>query len=270
MQPFPRRIRDARDREVGLDAAPRRIVSLVPSTTETLHDLGLADAVVGRTRYCVRPRPWVDGLADVGGTKSVRIDDVAALEPDLIVGNAEENRAEAYPPLEAIAPLYVAFPRTVDEALDDLSALARLTGREERGAELRGEIEAARRAALADVAPWTYAYLIWRDPWMTISDDTFIASMLAGLGGRGVFGDRDERYPTVTVDELAAADPDVVFFSSEPYDFAPEQAAELGNLAGRVRPIDGELASWHGTRMRVAFPALARARAGWGVTPTAS
>lgn len=266
--PIP--VTDARERVVTLTRPPGRIVSLVPSTTETLHDLGLADAVVGRTRFCVRPRPWVDGVEQVGGTKGVRRDAVEALAPDLIVANLEENRAEDVEALEAIAPVYVAYPRTVDEALDDLTRLAAMTGRAERGAALRAEIEAGRRAARERAEAWTYAYLIWREPWMSLSDDTFIASMLAELGGRGVFGARPERYPTVTLDELVAADPDVVLFSSEPYEFELDQAAELGPLAARVRPIDGEAASWHGTRMREAFAQLVEARESWGLSPRAS
>ncbi len=261
-----RSVLDARGTRVSIDVEPRRIVSLVPSTTETLHDLGLGASVVGRTRFCVRPVGDVDRIAVVGGTKAVRMAELAALEPSLILANEEENKPTMWPELEAVAPLYVAFPRTVAGALDDLTNVATLTGTAERGAEIRAEIEATRARHARRAASWSYAYMIWRDPWMTVDDDTFIASMLAEYGGKNVFGGRAERYPSVTLDDLTEASPDVVFFSSEPYDFEPAHAADLGPLADRMRMIDGEAVSWHGTRMLRAFEQLGRAQPTWGVS----
>ena len=249
MTPF-RSLVDGVGRPVTLPAPPARIVSLVPSTTETLAALGVRDRVVGCTRYCVHPRPWVEDVPRVGGTKNPDLEAIAALRPDLIVANQEENKPEHFDDLAALAPLWVAYPRTVDEALADLRGLAALVGAEEAGAEAGARIEAAREAARRRAAPgFRYAYMIWHQPWMTVNGDTFIDAMLREVGGANAFGAHPERYPQVTLDDLAAADPDVVLLSSEPFPFAERHRDELGPLAPRARLVDGEACSWHGVRM---------------------
>ncbi|MHC4846683.1 MAG: helical backbone metal receptor [Planctomycetota bacterium] len=246
------------------EGTPRRIVSLVPSTTETLADLGLSDQVVGRTRYCVHPRPWVEGVPEIGGTKDPDPERIAALSPDLIVANHEENKPEHFDALDAIAPLWVAYPRDVSGALADLLELAALTGVPTVGRDLVARIATARAELAATIdgrAPFRYAYLIWRKPWMAVNDDTFIAALLAEAGGRNVLGAHAERYPQVTLDELVDAAPEIVFLPSEPYAFTADHAAELGGLAPRARLVDGELLSWHGSRLAASFPYLESATA---------
>jgi ABC-type Fe3+-hydroxamate transport system substrate-binding protein len=245
----------------GVEGAPtpRRIVSLVPSATETLFELGAGGRLVGRTRYCVHPQGAVEELPSVGGTKDPDGAAIEALRPDLIVVNAEENVPAQFPALEAIAPLHEATPRTVDEALDDLAGLARRVGCAAAGRRLVEEIALQRRrarAAAAERRPFRYAYLIWRQPWMTINGDTYVAALLAEVGGQNVFADRGARYPEITLDELLAARPDRVLLASEPYPFAAGHAGELGPLAGCARLVDGELLCWHGSRMAAAFPYL--------------
>ena len=251
-----RRVVDGTGREVVLPRAPRRIVSLVPSTTETLASLGLGGAVVGRTRYCVHPRPWVDGVPTVGGTKTPDLVRIAALEPDLILANEEENRPAHFPELETVAPLYVARPRDVTSAVEDVRRLGQLTGAEEAAdlweSALRPDLEALRAAA----RPFSYACLVWRSPWMAADDTTYIAGLLGEAGGRNVIGEGASRYPEVSLEELVAADPDVVLLPSEPYAFEPEHADELGPLAERACLLDGERLCWHGTRLAEALPWL--------------
>ncbi|MCB9760905.1 MAG: ABC transporter substrate-binding protein [Alphaproteobacteria bacterium] len=242
-----------------LATPPRRIVSLVPSTTETLFALGLGDRVVGVTRFCVHPAEALRGLPRVGGTKDLDLDRLDALHPDLVIGNAEENTREIFDAVEARCPLYVAFPRTVDEALDDLSTTGRLVGASAQAEALRSTIEARRAALAARVAGrrFTYAYLIWRGPWMAVSGDTFIAAMLAEAGGVNAFAERQPRYFTLAPAELVGVDR--VLLSSEPFPFKPRHAAELAEAGvdpGRVAFVDGELCSWHGARMARAFPYL--------------
>lgn len=255
---------DGIGRTVSLAQPARRVVSLVPSTTESVAVLGRGDAVVGRTRYCVHPRPWVDSVPSVGGTKSPDLEEIAALTPDLILANQEENRPELWEPLSAIAPLYVAAPATVDEALGDLRTTATLLGADtaaavwcERVGSARAAVQAAAQAAVqARGRPFRFAYLIWRAPWMAVNGSTYISSLLGEAGGVNVFADHASRYPVVTVDELQAAAPDVVLLPSEPFPFTLEHAAELGDLAERCRFVDGELLCWHGTRMAAGFPYL--------------
>ena len=258
---------DARGRELHLERLPERIVSLVPSTTETLHDLGAADRVVGVTRYCVHPQPWVASLPRVGGTKDVSISTIQSLRPDLIVGNCEENTREIFQDLEAIAPVYAAFPRTVDDALEDLARLGTLIGTTSAAAAWQRRIETARNDARRRVGPTRFAYLIWRKPWMTINADTFISAMLHEVGGVGVFADHPDRFPTVTADAIGSANPDVVLLSSEPFPFADRHRDELVDATGlpseRFTHVDGELLSWHGTRMAAGLTYAAEQASTW-------
>lgn len=262
-----RPLTDGRGRTISLPSRPERIVSLVPSTTETLFDLGCAERVVGRTRYCVRPADGLGDIAKVGGTKDVDPDRVAELRPDLILANCEENTREILDALEPIARVWAAFPRDVDGALDDLSAVGALVGEPERARALRHHIACA-RADLQRAAAgrrFRYAYLIWREPYMSVNDDTFIAAMLAEAGGINVFAGHADRFPTLTPGDLRRLDPDTVLLSSEPFPFRARHRDELvehtGIEADRVRFIDGEHASWHGSRMRHAFRAFAHAAA---------
>lgn len=233
-----------------------RLVSLCPSLTELLHDLGAADEVVARTRFCVHPSPWVDGIERVGGTKNPKIDRIIALSPDLVLMNEEENRREDAETLRlAGVRVHSSLPRTIDETAQMVRDIAHAIGRDAAGARIADDILArARRVqdASRDESAVRYAYLIWREPWMTVNADTFISTLLALAGGQNVFGEMATRYPAITIEELRAASPDVVFLSSEPFPFsdvhAAELASELGIDAGRVVRCDGELLSWHGSR----------------------
>jgi ABC-type Fe3+-hydroxamate transport system substrate-binding protein len=233
-----------------------RLVSLCPSLTELLHDLGAGDEVVGRTRFCVRPSPWVDDIERVGGTKNPKIERIIALTPDLVVMNEEENRREDADALR-LAGINVlsALPRTVEETAQMVREIARAIGRGEAGDRIAADIiaRAERVKESSKEGPEVpYAYLIWRAPWMTISDDTFISTLLSLPRGRNVFGAMSTRYPAITLDDLRAASPDVVFLSSEPFPFSEvhvaEVAQELGIEEGRVVRCDGEMLSWHGSR----------------------
>lgn len=233
-----------------------RLVSLCPSLTELVHDLGAADQVVARTKFCIHPEPWVSGIEAVGGTKNPRIDRIVALAPDLVLMNEEENRAEDARALaDAGIAVHSTMPRNAHDTAEMVRSIAQAIGRVGDGERIATDIE--RRAARvqrdsAALAPLSYAYFIWREPWMTINDDTFIAAMLAMAGGRNVFGGLGDRYPTVTVDQLRAAAPDVVFLSSEPFPFAPKHVQELVTATGwssdRFALADGEMLSWHGSR----------------------
>jgi ABC-type Fe3+-hydroxamate transport system substrate-binding protein len=259
---------DGRGHVVTLGHPPERIVSLVPSATETIHDFGCAERVVGITKWCVSPRPWVDGIQKVGGTKDVDIDRVRGLAPDLVVGNCEENTREIFEAIEAFAPVYAPFPRDVDQAISDIRDLARLLAVPEAGGRWLERIRAARGALPKD--RFSYAYLIWRKPWMAVSNDTFIAAMLSEIGGSNAVDDAVddaiERFPALSAEQLAGADPDVVLLSSEPMRFLPRHADELSDCTGlpreRFRFVDGAHCSWHGTRMAAAFDYLGRCAAG--------
>lgn len=233
-----------------------RIISLCPSLTELVFDLGSGDELVGRTRFCIHPADRVGPVERVGGTKNPKIDRIIALAPDLVLMNEEENRAEDAEALRAAGiAVHASMPRTAEETAAMVRSIGGMIERGTAAESIARDIEtrAARvRAGAATRAPVTFAYLIWRDPWMTVSDDTFVSALLSLPGGRNVFGAQAGRYPTISPDELSAADPDLVLLSSEPFPFREIHADELARLTGlsrgRFHLVDGELLSWHGSR----------------------
>lgn len=237
-------------------AHPMRLVSLCPSLTELLFALGAGDELVGRTRFCIHPAERVGAVERVGGTKNPRIARIIELGPDLVLMNEEENRLEDAVALRAAGiTVHASMPRTAPEAAGMVRSIGGAIGRAAAAESIARDIEmrAARvREAATGRPAVTYAYLIWRDPWMTVSDDTFVSGLLALAGGRNVFGARDDRYPAISPDELRAADPSRVLLSSEPFPFREAHADELASLTGlpreRLQLVDGELLSWHGSR----------------------
>ncbi|MCW5900675.1 MAG: ABC transporter substrate-binding protein [Flavobacteriales bacterium] len=246
-----RTVTDQMHRTVQVPETPQRIISLVPSQTELLHDLGLGDRVVGITRFCVHPEEWFRSKPRVGGTKQVDLQRVRALRPDLIIGNKEENSREDIEALVREFPVWMSDVRDLDGALDMVRHAGALTGTAEQGNVIADRIV----EAFAALQPWpvrrSVAYLIWRRPWMAAGRDTFIHHMLERIGLDNVFADRPERYPELTPAQLAAADPDVVLLSSEPYPFKEKHIAELNMLLPGcpVRLVDGEAFSWYGSRL---------------------
>jgi ABC-type Fe3+-hydroxamate transport system substrate-binding protein len=253
----------------ALDVArpPRRIVSLVPSITETLCALGLDQALVGVTVYCVAPRDVVRGKTRVGGEKDPDLPAIRALAPDLVVANVEENVREHVATLRAWGiPVWVTYPRTVAEGLEMIRELGQVTGTAERAEAILADLEplcARVRAASARRRPVPVFYPIWRQPWMTINADTYIHDLLAVCGAANVFGDGPARYPTVTLGEVAARRPEVIVLPDEPFrfrrvhveDFAPYTAVPAVR-DGRIHLVDGKPFSWHGPRLRQALATL--------------
>jgi ABC-type Fe3+-hydroxamate transport system substrate-binding protein len=252
--------RDASGAVVALAGPPRRLVSLVPSITETLCALGLADALVGVSAYCCEPRPALRGKPRVGGQKDPDLDRIAALAPDLVVANLEENRREDVETLrERGTPVWVTYPRTVAEGIAMIRELGAVTATEARAAELAAPLEALHArvcAATARRRAVRVFYPIWRQPWMTVSADTYIHDMLRVCGGFNVFGDAAPRYPTTSLDEMAARRPDVILLPDEPYRFRRAHLAELACYrdvpavaAGRLHLVDGKPFCWYGPRI---------------------
>jgi iron complex transport system substrate-binding protein len=243
---------DARGERVALASPARRIVSLVPSTTETLFDLGVGDRVVGVTRFCVHPdeartRP------KVGGTKDAIPERIEALEPDLVVANCEENTREIFDALRGVAPVWAAFPRTLDQAIADVRSLGALVGSD--AGPLCRAIETER--AQLPRGTFSFTYLVWKDPWMAAGSDTFLSTLLGEVGGINECVGPD-RFPELTLEELAERK-GVLLLSSEPFPFAERHVSalvEAGVRRDRIHLVDGELLSWHGSRLRLGLPYL--------------
>lgn len=270
-------MRDATGVELRLARPPRRIVSLLPSTTETLCALGLAGALCGITAYCVEPRELLRGKSRVGGTKDPDLDRIRALLPDLVVANVEENVREHVETLRRWAiPVWVTYPRTVADGIRMIRELGDLAGAAARAVEISGELEAlyARVSSLcAARPPVDVFYAIWREPYMTINADTYIHDVLAVCGGRNVFADRAERYPAVTLDEMAARRPAVILLPDEPYRFRRAHLHDFerhGQVPavrdGRIHLVDGKRFSWYGPRIGEALRTVPALLAGSGVS----
>jgi len=233
-----------------------RLVSLCPSLTELLHDLGAMDEVVGRTRFCIHPVHWVSTIEKVGGTKNPKIARIVELAPDLVLMNEEENRREdAELLLAAGIAVHTSMPRTAWDTAVMVRSIGDAIGRSAEGERIARDIEGRAERVQRDAAGLTtvtYAYLIWREPWMTVNDDTFVGAMLQLAGGVNVFGSNAARYPAFTLDALGTLNPDVVLFASEPFPFAlahiDEVVAATGFDRERLVRVDGELLSWHGSR----------------------
>lgn len=245
---------------------PERIVSLVPSLTEALFELGLGDRVVGVTDWCVHPADGVLALPKVGGTKDASAAAIVALAPDLVIANHEENTRRVVEQLRAAGlAVWVTYPRTVREGATLLRELAALGATPAAIAAIVEPVEAAviEAEAARPTLPVRVFCPIWRDPWMAVARDTYIHSMLELCGGTNVFADRgDRRYPIVTLDDVIAAAPEVILLPDEPYAFGVRDAQDLARLdlpashSGRIHCVDGTWVSWYGPRIRPAVTAL--------------
>lgn len=236
------KLRDARGSQLELERPPRRVVSLVPSVTETLFALGAGDAVVGITDYCIFP----EGLAveRVGGTKNPRVDEIRALAPDLVHMNLEENLRRDADAVAEFAPLFVTEPKSIDDVDAHLTQLGELHGCEAKAAQLRGELERARGAIVPRA--FTFAVPIWKDPWMWCGGDTYVSRLVECAGGRNVLA-QQTRYPHASLEEVVALRPDIVFLPDEPYLFTAEDAAAIVGPEV-IGPFPGHLFTWHGVR----------------------
>ena len=235
----------------------RRVVSLCPSITETLVAIGGLSRLAAATRYCVRPKGLLWGLPRIGGTKDPDIRRILDLKPDLVFANREENRIEDVRALEEAG---VEVDVTFSKAVADVPAAVRQWG-SRLGADSVTEAESLARsieegheslARETPARPFRYAYWIWKDPWMTVSDDTYIADLLRLAGGLNVFGAETERYPVALPSESGSRGASVQIFPSEPFPFRRSRHDELTRElfgAGAIRLfVNGDDYCWHGVR----------------------
>ena len=236
---------------------PKKIISLVPSQTELLFDLGLDEEVIGITKFCVHPEHWFRNKERVGGTKNVNIEKIRSLQPDLILANKEENVKEQIEQLETIAPVWISDITTFEDALQMINSIGAITNTTSKAESLIKRITTNFSQLRTTNLPTGQAghklqtcYLIWRNPYMTIGGDTFINDMLSKCGLQNVF-EHLMRYPEITIEKLVAANPQLILLSSEPYPFKEKHVEELKPFFNNTKIIlvDGEMFSWYGSRM---------------------
>jgi len=233
-----------------------RIVSLCPSLTELVFDLGRGPELVGITEYCVHPAAGVEKVEKVGGTKTPDVKRIVELAPDLVLLNEEENRREDAEALgRAGLACHASLPRDARQTAAMVRSIGAALDANERAEAIAAEIErrdARVRAEAARAPRVRFAYLIWRKPWMSVNGDTYASALLEAAGGENVFAREESRYPVITTARLSAEKPARVFLCTEPFVFLPRHADELVRETGLPRSsfvvADGEYLSWHGSR----------------------
>ncbi|MBD2766324.1 ABC transporter substrate-binding protein [Hymenobacter sp. BT664] len=248
-------------RQVAVPFPPQRIVSLVPSQTELLFDLGLAEKVVGVTKFCIHPAEARAQATVVGGTKQFDFEKIAGLQPDLILGNKEENYQAGIEQLAATYPVWLSDISDLPTALNMIRRVGFITGKKEAAETLAQEIDASFAALPGNGPGRSAAYFIWRKPYMVAATGTFINDLLQRAGFVNAFADH-HRYPEITAGQLAAAAPQHILLSSEPYPFGAKHQAEFQALcpAATIQVVDGELFSWYGSRLRKSAAYLTQLR----------
>mgnify|MGYP000462866516 CR=1 FL=1 len=235
-------------KEITIESPPKRIVSLVPSQTETLSDLGLDSEVLGITKFCVHPEPWLQEKTLIGGTKNPNIEKIRQLKPDLVIANKEENLKNHVQEIEEFAPVYTTDVSDYKSALKMILNLGILTGKEAEAKEWNQKIQDKFKNKASQLG--SAIYLIWANPYLSVGGDTFINSMLQKYGFQNLLQD-ENRYPEISKEAIIDLKPDYLLLSSEPYPFASKHLLEWKSILPQTEVflVDGEKFSWYGTRM---------------------
>lgn len=239
--------KDQMGRQVALVKRPKRIVSLVPSQTELLVDLGLTDQLVGVTKFCVHPKGLKQQKTIIGGTKDFRFDVIRSLEPDLIIANKEENYKEGIEVLEQEFPVWVSDIYNLSDAYKMMADIGEITCTE---VEAKGLIDEIQKTWLQDLKNLgTALYLIWQEPLIGVGGNTFINDMLKMHGFENVL--KSDRYPSLQMRDVEDLDPNFIFLSSEPYPFEEKHLEVFRKRFPRAKVVlvDGEIFSWYGSRL---------------------
>ncbi|PTX44153.1 ABC-type Fe3+-hydroxamate transport system substrate-binding protein [Christiangramia gaetbulicola] len=243
-------IQDQLGRKIGLKKTPKKIISLVPSQTELLVDLGLQDSIVGITHYCVHPAVLKEIKTSVGGTKKVNFRKVRELEPDIILCNKEENTREMVEELEKIAPVHVSDVATLEDAFNLMLDYGRILNCSQLASTMVSSIRKKSESLgklVTNSSEKRVAYFIWNNPLMVAGKGTFIDEILKLNGFQNVFS--EERYPETSIEELKDKNIDICLLSSEPFPFSEEHKALFKYVAREIKIVDGEYFSWYGSRL---------------------
>jgi len=244
---------DQTGRRIKLNSPPRRIVSLVPSQTELLYDLGLDTEVVGITKFCIHPNEWFRTKTRIGGTKNCNIEKIKSLQPDLIIANKEENTKADIEALQAIAPVWISDIYNLADALQMIAAIGVMTEKEKKAANIittiRNNFENL-ALQMANSTKRPCLYLIWKNPYMAAGQHTFINDMLLRCGFANILSP-ESRYPEIAIESFQHIEQLQVLLSSEPYPFK-EKDIELLKVQlplANIQLVDGEMFSYYGSRL---------------------
>ncbi|RRO25156.1 ABC transporter substrate-binding protein [Flavobacteriaceae bacterium 14752] len=246
-------IQDFLNRRVEVTSTPQRIISLVPSQTELMADLGFEKQIVGITKFCVHPKYLKSTKTIVGGTKQVHFDKIEALQPDIIFCNKEENTKPMVERLQNIATVHISDIQTLEDNIKLIKDYGEILNAQTRAENIIETLQQKQHQFQQNIKHkpiQKVAYLIWRDPWMAVGGNTFINHILELNRFKNVFADQD-RYPTIDINNLP--DLDLLFLSSEPYPFKTKHFPEIPTDQSKIKLVNGEYFSWYGSRMLKAF-----------------
>ncbi|MBA4241300.1 MAG: cobalamin-binding protein [Sphingobacteriaceae bacterium] len=239
---------DQLNNSIVLHSYPKRIISIVPSQSELLWDLGLRDELVGITKFCIHPKEMFNSIERVGGTKTLNIEKIRALKPDLIIGNKEENEQSQILELQKEFPVWMSDIYNLEDALKMIELVGELVNQSNNANQLKNNIQHSFLNILQ--VSKTALYLIWNKPYMAAGKATFIGDMLQKIGIENML-ENTSRYPELSLEEIKSLNPAIIFLSSEPYPFKDSHVKELEDKLPntKVLLVDGELFSWYGSRL---------------------
>ncbi len=249
------KFRDQLNRALELHSfPPKRIISVVPSQTELLFDLGLDEEVIGITKFCVHPDSWFHTKTRVGGTKKLNISLIRSLQPDLIIANKEENLQQEVEALANEFPVWTSDINNLEDAYNMITGIGEIVGKQEIAEELIKNIRSNFKDYFSHSGNSNHrpraAYLIWKDPYMTVGGDTFINSMMKISGYENIF-EKESRYPEISLRQLSTVNCQFLLLSSEPFPFRQKHVEELQAILpeSKILLVDGEMFSWYGSRL---------------------
>lgn len=245
---------DQLNREITIaDKAELKIVSIVPSQTEFLFDIGLADQILGITKFCIHPKKYFKSITKIGGTKTLDLQKIRELQPDIIIANKEENEQSQIEELEKEFPIYISDIYTLDDSFEMMLSLGEIFNKSDEAIQLVNHI----RESFKNLKYFNnrrVAYFIWREPWMLASRNTFIDHILEISGHINVAKElnSEARYPAISLTELKSLEAFDIYLSSEPYPFKEKHIAELQAEfpQSKIKLVDGEMFSWYGSRLQ--------------------
>lgn len=241
---------DQLNNTIELKAYPKRIISLVPSQSELLWDLGLREELIGITKFCIHPTELFKTVTRIGGTKTVNIEKIRALKPDLIIGNKEENEHTQILELQKEFPVWMSDIYNLQDSLTMIQYLGELVNRVEEANKLKDVIQSS--FLNFKIAQKSVLYLIWKDPYMAAGKSTFIGDMLQKMGLENVVSNVNGRYPNLNLEDIKSLNPELIFLSTEPFPFKEEHITELKKTLpnSKILLVDGEFFSWYGSRLQ--------------------
>lgn len=237
--------------QINIETTPKRIISVVPSQTELLFDLGLENEVVGITKFCIHPNSWFKNKTRIGGTKTLNINKIKQLKPDLIIANKEENTKQQIEELQQLFPVWTSNIRNLSESLEMINQIGLITKTNVKAEEIIAKIEQDFKL-LTSIKKQSKStlYFIWREPFMSVGSSTFIHDVMERAGFVNAI-ETSENYPIVTSEQIKSINPQLILLSSEPYPFKEKHIKEFKMLSknAQILLVDGELFSWYGSRL---------------------